>query len=182
MIMEKPAKLLLMNDRSMKHSKVPPSALGIPYAMDLAHYMMSGTTPFPPTYPLPQMYPPYNFPNAQGPQLLPHPPAPSCDDTPAAAPSAPATNRLLPLSQPFPDIGPWLISLDQHAHRSSPHITFALLGESLLHNGFYRINDLVSAYVTAGELMTLLKTNYGTVVQLLQYAKEDTEAFKAGES
>jgi hypothetical protein len=69
--------------------------------------------------------------------------APSCGGTPAAAPSDHASDRLSCQLLPphsFPKIGPWPISLDQHAHCNRPHITFAPLGEPLLRNGFHRIN------------------------------------------
>jgi hypothetical protein len=59
---------------------------------------------------------------------------------------------------------------------ATPKFKFASLGESLEHNGFFRICDLASNFVSAENLIELLGTNYRTVVKLLQYAKEETKA------
>jgi len=146
---------------------------------------MPGAAQFAYIYPPPQLYFPYQYPNAQDvPQPLPHlptqPHAP--DNAPAVAPAAYGHSSSEPLSTAvtFPEIGSWLIGLDQHAHRSSPQVKFSSLGESLDRNGFYLISDLASNLISAEKLMELLETNYGTVVQLLQYAKEDTEACRVG--
>jgi hypothetical protein len=99
-----------------------------------------------------------------------HSPAHSSANLAVAAPA--------PVS--FPEITLWLGGLNEHVHRSSPHIDFSSLGESLSRNGFFRINQLASEFVSVDKLMDLLQTNYGTAVQLLQYAKEDTEACRNG--
>ena len=80
----------------------------------------------------------------------------------------------------FPEIGPWLIGLDQHALRGRSTVKFSSLHESLERNGFVFISDLSSKLISAEKLGELLETNYGTVIQLLQYAQEDTEACRMG--
>ncbi|KAH9964526.1 hypothetical protein BC827DRAFT_1187679 [Russula dissimulans] len=155
---------------------LPPSSV-VPYMVNPGLYMIPGTTQFASNYHYPpQLLPLYQFPNAQDvPQPLPH-----AYNNAAHAAHGHSSRQPLSTTVTFPDIGPWLINLDQQACRSNPNFTFSSLGESLERNGFYRISDLASNFVSAEKLMELLGTNYGTVVKLLQYAKEDTKACQLG--
>ena len=95
--------------------------------------------------------------------------------TPSAAPSLPAPAQ-------FPEIAPWLFSLNEDAYCRSPNIDFSIFSEPLCRNGFCHINQLASEFVSIDWLMDLLQTNYGTVVELLQYAKEDVETCRKGKA
>jgi len=140
---------------------------------------MPGAAQFASNYLPSQLYLPY----AQG---VPHPqaqPPHAYYDARVAAPAAygHSSGQLLSSTAVvFPEIGPWLIGLDQHPHRSRPQVRFSSLGEPLERNGFFRICDLASDIISAEKLMELLPTNYGTILRLLQYAKEDTEACRVG--
>ena len=165
-IMDKPEKLFLTVVRDMKHPKTPPNML---------LYMMVPAAAYPSSYMLPQAYPDQLHAPSQPPtQSL----APS-NPPPVVLPPAPSTHAL-PSPVSFPEIAPWLLSLNEHTHHCSPHINFSSLSEPLLKNRFFCINQLASKFVSVDKLMELLQMNYGTVILLLQYAKEDVEVCWAG--
>jgi hypothetical protein len=125
----------------------------------------------------PQGYP--NPPNAPNPVSRPVstsssiPPASVRGVTPAQTPPTPIS---------YAKIGSWLTSLDENDHRSVPGFKFSSFDQLMHSHGFFRINQLTVDLVPVEKLMDMLGTSYGIAVLVLQYAKEDTEAARLGQS
>jgi hypothetical protein len=111
----------------------------------------------PPFYPLPQ-YP-----------QLPHPVPVPAQQAPAAA--APVI---------YPDIIHWFHYLDKHNDQNKDGLVFVPYGPILKAKGFLWIMQLTLNFFMLKDLADWLGIQVGTAILIMQYAKEDTEAIKAG--
>jgi hypothetical protein len=80
----------------------------------------------------------------------------------------------------YPDMVSWFRSLDEHEGRNKDGINFSPFGAVLKAKGFLRITQLTRDLVGLKDLQEWLGIEVGTAVLILQYAKEDIDAVKAG--
>jgi hypothetical protein len=133
-------------------------------------YMMP-MMPFFPGYPG-QSLP---FPNAPGPQ----PPGPTPAVTPATIPSTAEPNKAAYIDV-MVDITSWLRYLDDSETRSRDDLCFSAYGQVFVRNGFHRISQLTSHYVTPEKLVEWLDIDIGHAILILQYLEHDIDAIKRG--
>lgn len=125
---------------------------------------------------MPLFYPgqslPGTFPNTQH--------MPPTDPTQAPTPNH-ATPTGSSVSADTVDITSWLCYLDNHEKRGRDHgICFSAYAPTFVNNGFYRISQLTSRYVTPEKLVEWLGIDIGRAILILQYLEYDIEAIKAG--
>jgi hypothetical protein len=93
--------------------------------------------------------------------------------------AAPATIQAV-APHSAPDVTSWFCSLDKHSQRNGDGIYFSPYGEILKNKGFIRITQLTLDFVSLKDLQEWLGIEIGTAILIMQYAKEDAEAIKAG--
>jgi hypothetical protein len=84
-----------------------------------------------------------------------------------------ATSSKRQLSIEYPDIMPWLISLDADPFRGKKQLQFTQYGATLFENGIIDLSDVVS--LTPEKLQELGGMNFGIANRLIRYVKEDNE-------
>jgi hypothetical protein len=139
----------------------------------------SGPMPIHPGYPMP----PFGYPQYYGnpPPMFQQPPyqqqfLPGM--TPAPPPQMPPVNTIS-----FPKIGTWLAYLDLQSERARPDFKFGSLLEKFIKHKFNSVNDLIldPSILSSADFARLLDIEFGIVLPLLQYAKEDVRAIRAGQ-
>jgi hypothetical protein len=73
----------------------------------------------------------------------------------------------------YPDIMPWLSSLDADPFQGKKQLQFAQYRAALLENGIIDLSDVV--LLTPEKLQELGWMNFGIASHLIRYAKEDEE-------
>jgi hypothetical protein len=123
------------------------------------------------------MYYPQYPPGQPNYQLPYHQAAPGAPAPPSAtaAPTAAAPDEQL-----YPDVVSWCQYLDGHKTRSKDNIVFAPYGDVLKKKGFIRITQLTLEFFSLKDLQGWLGIEVGTAILIMQYAKADIEAIKAG--
>jgi hypothetical protein len=86
-----------------------------------------------------------------------------------------ATSSKRRVSVEYPDIMPWLASLDSDSFRGKK-LQFAQYGAALFENGIIDLSDVVS--LTPEKLQELGGMNFGIANRLIRYAKEDDEGLQ----
>jgi hypothetical protein len=153
-----------MHDNEFQHP--PPGRFGYgyhPYAMPAPPFYYQGQVAPSSGYPFPQ-YPPTSGP-------IPTLAAPAPYDQARLSDLAPIT---------YPEITDWFRFLDMHKERNKDGILFTPFGALMKGKGFLRITQLTLEYVKLKDLQDFLGIEVGTAILILQYAKEDVEAIKAG--
>jgi hypothetical protein len=74
----------------------------------------------------------------------------------------------------YPPISDWLATLDHDANCGEDCLDYSQYAHALCENGIIRLDDLL-AVQTAEKLQALGGMNWGTVSQLLRFAKEDRD-------
>jgi hypothetical protein len=101
-----------------------------------------------------------------------------------AAPAAPLTPQMMPSNEKsphnYPDITTWCQYLDSNDKRNQDGIVFAPFGALLKDQGFFRITQLTSEYVTVSNLEGWLGIKAGYAVLIKEYAKTDVQAINEG--
>jgi hypothetical protein len=102
--------------------------------------------------------------------------------SPPANAAAPMTNQVAkaPDTVEYPDVVHWFRFLDGHEVRRKDGIEFSPYGVLLKSKGFLRITQLTLDFFTLKDLQEWLSIEIGTAVLIMQYAKEDIDAIKAG--
>jgi len=80
-----------------------------------------------------------------------------------------------------PDIVKWFSYLDRHEDRNKDGITFAPFGPILKQKQFFRLSQLMSSHIKLEALESWLGIEVGAAILILEYAKEDLEAVRAGQ-
>jgi len=133
--------------------------------------------------------PPLGLPGNQGPVGLQYGTAAAMSNGLVGSQSHTFPQQSLPSPQPFtppipnpeiPNIVQWFKYLDQDERRNKDGITFAPYGATLKAKGFLRISQLTSEFVKLPDLQAWLGIEVGTVILILEYAKEDLAAIKSG--
>jgi hypothetical protein len=133
------------------------------------HAFPAGGYGYPNQFMMPPM-PPY-YPHTGGHQFMPYPPFPTSN---AQAASTPIT------AVDYPEVTRWFRFLDEHDHRNKDGIIFAPYGAILKGKGFLRITQLTLDFVALKDLQEWLGVEVGIAILIMQYAKDDVEAIKAG--
>ena len=155
--------------------------------------MLPSMLPYPYSYLMPTYIPthlPYNYtmPTAESPtnlnpallalgtiDLRQRSPLPSAAPSPQAGP-VPS----LPAAGDIPDVIDWFAYLDKHEQWNCDGVTYEQFGPILKSHGFVRISQLISEFLPVPELQKLLNVKLGTVVQILDYIREDLHAIRSG--
>ena len=79
-----------------------------------------------------------------------------------------------------PDIVKWCSFLDCHEERNKDGITYLTFGPILKQKGFFRLSQLMSSWVRPEALQSWLGIEIGVAILILEYARQDLEAVRAG--
>ncbi|KAF8833920.1 hypothetical protein BDN67DRAFT_985703 [Paxillus ammoniavirescens] len=80
----------------------------------------------------------------------------------------------------IPDIVEWFSYLDTHNGRNRDRIVYTPFGHLLKARGLHRLNHLSLKWFQLSDLQDWLNVNFGTAINILEYAEEDLGLAKAG--